>query len=206
MKTYEGKSFSEALDKAASDLGTPVAVLKGKATIISQKKGLFSTTVTIGIFNEKDVFEFASSYLGKLLSFIGADGTYTCGYDPSSSVLTVDVKTKDGSKVIGKNGETLKALNTLVRSACFNRFGGKYRILLNCGDYKEIKYAKLINLARRLANDVERSGVPASLNPMSADERRVVHNALLEFPNLESPSVGEGKERHIIIQRRLTQL
>lgn len=93
-------------------------------------------------------------------------------------------------------------MNNLTRSACFNHFGGKYRILLNCGDYKENKYAKITALVNKLAQDVEESGVPTVLNPMPADERRVVHNVILGFPDLESPSVGDGKERHIIIRKK----
>ena len=46
------------------------------------------------------------------------------------------------------------------------------------------------------------SGVPTVLNPMPADERRVVHNVVLGFPDLESPSIGDGKERHTIIRKK----
>lgn len=202
MKTFEGKTYAEALKKASEELNMSVDILKGKARIISEKKGLFSTTVLIGIFSNKDVYEYAIGYLGKMLDFIGVSGSYVKKWDKATSMITIEITSDDASKVIGKNGETLKALNTLVRSACFNHFGDKYRILLNCGEYKEHKYAKLIALSKKLAKDVMESGVPASLDPMSADERRVVHNALLEFPEIESPSIGTGKERHIIIQKR----
>lgn len=202
MKTFEGRSFNEALSKAATELKLPTDILRAKAKIISEKKGLFSTTVTIGIFSNRDVYDFAIGYLDQLLSFIQVKGSYLKKWDKATSMITIEITSDDPSKVIGKNGETLKALNTLVRSACFNHFGDKYKILLNCGEYKEHKYAKLIALSRKMAKDVLRSGIPASLDPMSADERRVVHNALLEFPDIESPSIGTGKDRHIIIQKR----
>lgn len=202
MKTFEGRSFNEALSKAATELKLPTDILRAKAKIISEKKGLFSTTVTIGIFSNRDIYDFAIGYLDQLLSFIQVKGSYLKKWDKATSMITIEITSDDPSKVIGKNGETLKALNTLVRSACFNHFGDKYKILLNCGEYKEHKYAKLIALSRKMAKDVLRSGIPASLDPMSADERRVVHNALLEFPDIESPSIGTGKDRHIIIQKR----
>lgn len=202
MKTYEGKTIMEALNNASKDLEIPVTVLKTKANIISHKKDLFSSKYIIGIFNNFTVFSYATSYLDLMLAFLGAKATYTRNFDKTSGVITIDIQTDEGSKVIGKNGETLKALNNLTRSACFNHFGGKYRILLNCGDYKENKYAKITALVNKLAQDVEESGVPTVLNPMPADERRVVHNVILGFPDLESPSIGDGKERHIIIRKK----
>lgn len=202
MKTYEGKTLSEALNKAAVELNVPVSQIKPKAKIISQKKTLFTSSVVIGIFNNRDVFEYAVSYLSNLLDFIGASGTFQRQFNKETFVINIQIDSEDGSKIIGKNGETLKALNTLVRSACFNKYGGKYKILLNCGNYKEQKYEKLEILTRKIAYDVQKSGVPASLRPMPADERRVVHNTLLEFPDLESPSVDTGKNRHIIIRKK----
>ena len=101
----------------------------------------------------------------------------------------------------GGQGSRLGVLTSKVAKPAV-AFGGKYRILLNCGDYKENKYAKITALVNKLAQDVEESGVPTVLNPMPADERRVVHNVVLGFPDLESPSIGDGKERHIIIKKK----
>lgn len=203
MKTYEGKTVLEALKNASNDLNVPVDELKKKANIVKQVKSLMGNKVIIGIFNNQTVYLYATEYLNQLLAFLGASGTYTKSFNKETSMININIDTYDGSLVIGKNGETLKALNTLVRSACFNTFGGKYKILLNCGDYKENRYNKIIAYVRQLCQDVSNSGVAASLTAMPADERRMVHNLVLEeYPWLESVSMGEGRERHIVIRKK----
>lgn len=203
MKTYEGKTVLEALNNASKDLKVPVDELKKKANIIKQVKGFMGSKVIIGIFNNQTVYSFAIDYLNVLLDFIGAKATYMKSFSKETSMITIDIQTEDASLVIGKNGETLKALNTLVRSACFYTFGGKYKILLNCGDYKENRYSKISMYVNQICLDVDNSGVAASLTPMPADERRIVHNMVMEYPSLESVSIGEGRERHIVIRKKV---
>lgn len=200
MKTYEEKTLSACLALAQKDTGLSLDILKRNYHIISKKKNLFSTVVTIAFFTEKDVCDFAYEYLDKLLAMIGAKGTYTADYDESSHVITITIKSEDGSKVIGKNGENLKALNTLVRSAIFNKFGPDYRLLLDCDGYKGMKYNKIKKTALAAANDVQRSHIPASLPPMPSDERRIVHETLAGMRNISAESVDDGKKRHIVIK------
>ena len=101
-------------------------------------KKLFSRKVTIGIYTLADVIEFAVNYLetiGEMLE-LSIKATATL----SDDVIKIDISSDYSPKVIGHNGETLRALNELTRSACFNKFGGHYRILLNCDNYKDEKY------------------------------------------------------------------
>jgi spoIIIJ-associated protein len=102
--------------------------------------------------------------------------------------------------LIGKNGVTLQALNELVRLATSSKFKKRFRILLDINDYKEAKYDKVVSIAKRLAKDVIRTKQDITLDPMPADERRMVHNALTGMPNIKTESVGEGAHRAICIR------
>ncbi len=200
MKKYDGKNFEDALATAAKDLGKSTAEIRPLANIVSQKKSLFSTRTTIGLFTADDVFAYACGYLDTVLTAMGAKAVFAKRLDAKTNVLTIVVSSDQGAKIIGKNGETLKALNTVVRSAVFNEFGGKFRILLDCDNYKQVKYEKIRILARNTAEDVRTSHIPASLPPMSSDERRIVHEALAGMRDIDDPSVDDGKKRHIVIK------
>ncbi len=200
METFEGKTFNEALQAASKASGKSVAELKPSAHVIREAKTLFSVKVIIGIFTVDDVFKYACGYLSMLLDIFRCKATYQKSFNAPTNVLTIEIISDYGSKIIGKNGETLKALNTLVRSAVFNVYGGTYRILLDCDNYKSAKYLKISALAKSTALDVQRSHIPAVLPPMSSDERRIVHEALSGMVDIDDPSVDDGKKRHIVIK------
>ena len=102
--------------------------------------------------------------------------------------------------MIGRNGDTLRSINELTRSACFSRFGGHYRILLNCDGYKEAKYSKFASMARHYAREVEQTHITAILDPRTSDERRIVHQVLTGWPHIKTQSLGTGHKRHVTIQ------
>lgn len=197
MNRYEGSTEEEAVKKACDELGIsdPKAL---NYQVIGVKKSLFSTTVTIGIYSINDVIVYADDYIKKCLTALGVDGITEAKYE--DEVIKLNIVSSNNKVVIGRNGDTLRSINELTRSACFNRFGGHYRILLNCDEYKENKYGKFISIARRAANEVRSSHITVVLDPMTSDERRVVHEALQKYKDLKTVSEGTGHDRHVTIQ------
>ena len=197
MKKYEGKTEEEAVKAACADLG--IADPKTlNYQVISVKKTLFSKTVTIGIYSINDVIVFADDYIKRCLRALGLEGSTEAKYE--DGVIKLNIVTAKNKNVIGRNGDTLRSINELTRSACFNRFGGHYRILLNCDGYKEVKYSKFASVARRYARDVQRTHETIILDPMTSDERRIIHQALADMPNIKTQSLGTGHKRHVTIQ------
>ncbi len=197
MKKFEGKTEEEAVSKACEELGisNPKTL---NYQVIKVDKGLFGQKVTIGIFSYTDVIVYADNYIRICLECLGLDGYTEAKYE--DGVIKLNICCNRNKNVIGRNGDTLRAINELTRSACFNRFGGHYRILLNCDGYKENKYDKYIYIARRAAEEVMRTHVTVVLDPMTSDERRVVHQALQSYSHIKTQSLGTGHERHITIQ------
>ena len=78
-------------------------------------------------------------------------------------------------------------------------FKKKVGLLIDVNGYKQERYAKLCRMAIRVAKDVRRTKIDASLDPMSADERKAVHNALANMQDISTHSEGEGDKRHINI-------
>ena len=203
MEKYVGKTLIDALRNAAKSSGKSLGALRPMAHVIMEKKTLLYSQVVIGIFDEQEVFKFACEYLDKLLDLIHAKATYQLNFDAKNQVIEIDISTDCGNRVIGKNGENLKALNNLTRSAVFASYGGDYRILLDCEGYKRMKYQKIASMAIDEAKDVQSSHVPSIMPSMPSDERLVIHKALSGMRDIQVVSVDEGKHRHIVIRYML---
>ena len=101
--------------------------------------------------------------------------------------------------VIGKRGDTLDALEHLV-SLCVNRGDGEYiRVSLDTENYREKRKATLINLAENLAHSVVKNKKKVTLEPMSSNERRIIHSTLQNNENVDTYSVGDELNRKVVI-------
>lgn len=196
MKEFKGKTVDEALLAAQSELGIAKENLVYR--VLDEKKGLFHKEATIAVFEEQDAMDYAQEYLKKAIGALGIEIETTVTAE--DNVFRVTINSSRNPVLIGKGGRTLQALNELVRLAVSNKFHHRYRILLDVGGYKEDKYSRLTYLARRNANDVVKSHVDVKLDPMTPDERRVIHNALSGMEHIKTESVGEGSDRAVVIK------
>lgn len=196
MKTYTTKTLEDALAQAEKELNIPANDLSYK--IVEEKTGLFSRKLVVEVYEVSDAVAFAEAYLINAISQFGIEvKTKT---ELKDDIINITLDTSRNPILIGKNGVTLQALNELVRLATSSKFKKRFRILLDINDYKEAKYDKVVAIAKRLAKDVARTKQDITLDPMPADERRMVHNALTGMPNIKTESVGEGAHRAICIR------
>ena len=125
---------------------------------------------TIDVYTIMDVIEYAKEYVQKSIEALGFDNKV----NPS--------------------------LNELTKLAVNNHFKKRFRVLLDVNGYKHDKYGKLVSIARRLAHEVQKTHTDVVLDPMPADERRMIHNALAGMPNIKTESEGFGNKRQIHIK------
>lgn len=195
MNRYTAKTLNDVLALASEKEGCTIEELNYQ--IIEEKKGLFVKKVVIETYGVSDVISFAKEYLLNIISNYDLEGSVIEKYENNIIHLTID--TNHNSILIGKNGKTLQALNDVCRYAVASKFKKHYRILLDINEYKNEKYAKLSRIAKRVAKEVLHSKQTVHLDPMPADERRIVHNALTKFKNISTQSEGNGNRRHIVI-------
>jgi spoIIIJ-associated protein len=195
MNTYTAKTLDDALKIASENEGCTIEELNYQ--VIEEKKGLFSKKVVIETYGVSDVISFAKEYLLGIIANYELEGTVVEKYENNIIHLTID--TNHNSILIGKNGKTLQALNDVCRYAVASKFKRHYRILLDINEYKNEKYAKLSRIAKRVAKEVLHTKQTVHLDPMPADERRIVHNTLTKFKNISTQSEGSGNRRHIVI-------
>ncbi len=196
MKEFTAKTVEEAVASAAKELNVDPARLNYK--VLDEKKGLFKKSATIGVYGEEDAVEFAQEYLKSALAALGV--TITAEGKVEDDIIKVTINSDHNSILIGRGGRTLQSLNELTKLAVSNKFRHRYRVLLDVGGYKEDKYEKVARIAKREANRVVYSHNDVQLDPMTPDERRIVHNALSSMEHIKTESTGEGNNRAVWIR------
>ncbi|MCQ2795619.1 MAG: Jag N-terminal domain-containing protein [Bacilli bacterium] len=200
MKTFEAKTIEDAVEKAATELNIPKEQVH---YVIKEEKegGLLGIgkSATIETYTLEDVYEYGANYLKNAIKTIGIDIEVSSQIN-EEGIIRVTINSERNPILIGHNGRTLRALNDLVRLAVSNRFKRRYRILLDVGDYKDKKYSKIIGLARRAAKAVSHEHVDIKLDPMTSDERRMIHQVLTNFQDVKTESIGDGEKRAVVIK------
>jgi spoIIIJ-associated protein len=144
----------------------------------------------------------AKSYLEKILAILDIEASVLEEeVDETTTCYRIDCKSDDARILIGKNGQTLEALQFVVRQMVKSKTLDKSHFIVDILDYRGRRRRTLEESAKKgavavLNGDIEHFPLIA----MSAYDRRLVHNYLQEnFPELASESEGEGEERHIVI-------
>jgi spoIIIJ-associated protein len=146
--------------------------------------------------------ESARTYLEKMLAILDIDAVvYEENLDESTTCLRIDCKASDAKLLIGRKGQTLEALQFLLRQMC--RGGGvdHQHFMLDVLNYRQRRRDQIVDQAKEGAVAVLNGETEEfELQPMSAFERRIVHKYLQQhFPELSSDSRGQGEGRHIVI-------
>jgi len=114
--------------------------------------------------------------------------------------LRLQVSGEDAALVIGRQGQTLDAIELVINRMVDRQWPGSMQITLDAEGYRDRRAQKLIDIAYQEASKVRRSGQAIELEPMSPRDRRSVHLALQDEPGVSTRSEGEGSYRHIIIE------
>ena len=116
--------------------------------------------------------------------------------------LILNIEGDDLGILIGRRGDTLAALQYIVRLMVNHRRRRWVNIVVDVEEYKTRRERQLRQLALRMAERVVRTGKPVRLEPMPARERRIIHLALRDHPDVITQSIGEGEHRRVTIRAR----
>jgi spoIIIJ-associated protein len=116
--------------------------------------------------------------------------------------LTLDVKTEEAGRLIGRQGQTLADLQYLVNRILFQQDQTSPKVMLDVGGYRSQAREALVKKAKEAAEKVRRWGDAVELEPMGSYDRRVVHHTLRDDPDVETHSVEvEGTDKKALILR-----
>ncbi len=155
---------------------------------------------------ESDIAGVAKRVLESLLTMIGVTASIEPQAKPFVEVeedvttpITLEIKGDDLGILIGRRGQTLSCLQYIVRLIAGHQTDTWVPIIIDVEGYKQRRYEALRALAWRMAEQVKAKGTPFALEPMPAYERRIVHLALAEHPDVTTQSVGEDEARKVVI-------
>ncbi|MDV6373625.1 protein jag [Deinococcus arenicola] len=121
----------------------------------------------------------------------------------TDDALEAEISGENAARLAGRDGRTLGAIEVIAYTVLSKQEGrGDIRVRVDIGGFRKRQSDTLTKLAERLAIGVAKSGEPHELQPMPAAERRVIHIALKEHPDVMSESVGEGASRRLVIKPR----
>ena len=156
--------------------------------------------------SEEELTTMAVELLSQLVQHMGFDAKVNPSWheadDNGERYLLLDIHGHDVSPLIGRRGETLASIQYLVRLMINQRIKRWKNIVVDVEQYKERRVNQLTQLAKRMADQVAQSGRAVSLEPMPANERRIVHLALRDNPSVYTQSSGEGDRRKVHIVAR----
>ena len=114
--------------------------------------------------------------------------------------LIYNIISSTSSVLIGKNGKTIDALQTLASQMVSTKYNTFYKFTVDVNDYKNQRKSRLEKLAKYTAKDVAKSKQPVSLEPMNSYERRIIHNVLTNSKDVITQSEGEEPNRYVVIK------
>lgn len=145
-----------------------------------------------------DSIQYAKKYLEDLLSFFGLNIEVEA--IKSDEVIELKVpSTQLNGFLIGQNGETMHAFQSLVGSALKSNQNAITRVNIDIADYKLQRANRLTERALEWIDSVKNSGEVMHLKPMNAADRRIIHK-LADEHGLLTESVGEGRTRHVLLK------
>ena len=200
------KTAEEAIEFALKELGVERAevvidiVSRGKAGILGIGSEPARVRVTL-LEQTSDVVKITTDVLENLISKLGVSAvvSLTQAHNDDLGGPVFELEGEDSGLLIGRRGETFKALQFLVKFIVGQRLEARASLMLDVEGYQMRRYNALTNLARRVAERVVSTGRSVTLEPMPPDERRIVHMAIAEYPRVTTESVGMGDGRQVVV-------
>lgn len=193
---FEGKTQEEATEKALKELNTEEKNLIVR--VVEEKNTLLKKNVKIEVIEYNDIISSIKEHLEEITKLMGINVNLEVRrreYD-----ITIKLFSDHNAVLIGKNGNTLEALQTIIRQIIHNETNTFISIILDVENYKDKKIKTLELLAKRVAKEVAKTKVEAKLDSMNSYERRIVHSLLSNAPYVYTESVGLEPDRCVVIK------
>ena len=142
----------------------------------------------------------AADYLEELLDIADIDGDIDIEVRNGRTYISIVTEEEAAGldNLVGADGEVLEALQELTRLAVLSATENRSRLVLDINGYRSERAGELQKIAEDAVTSVKASGETVALAPMSAYERKIVHDVVADL-GLVSESEGEGADRHIVV-------
>ena len=201
----QAKTIEAAIEKGAKELGVDVAKVKAEV-LVEPKKGFFGigeVLAKVKVTYTMDPADLALNFVKTLVDNMGMDVTISME-DGEDNEKCIKVDGEDAGDLIGYHGETLDALQYLTNLAANKKSDESDErnytpIHLDVENYREKRADTLRALARRMASKVQKYGRNVTLEPMTPNERRIIHSEIQKIEGVTTHSIGTDTERRVVI-------
>jgi len=191
----------EAVNLALQEFGVPREMVQVEVLDEGGKGflGLISKQAIVKVILKDVIKESAKNFLQQVIEAMKLDVKFDIEEDEDT--IKFNLYGKNVGLLIGHRGETLDSLQYLVNvvASKYREYDRYRRIILDAENYRKRREETLIRLAKKLAKQVMETKESVELEPMSPNERRIIHMALQDHPYVETYSEGEEPNRRVII-------
>lgn len=194
---FVGREETELISQAINELGVQEENLVYYTT--KSKGGLLKKeVVTLHAVTLDEIVVFVKEYLANLTKDMGLDVSFESKIRDKQ--ITIKMYSDNNSILIGKGGQTLKSLTTVLKQVVYNEVNEYPYLILDVENYKEKQVKYLERLAKNIAREVASTKNPVELENMNSYERRVIHNVLSDSKDVYTESIGEEPNRHVVVK------
>ncbi len=161
-------------------------------------ESLSSEIAKIGGGDVSDSSKESGEFLKKILNGIGVSGAEV-KVDERSDITVFDIESSAGGLVIGRKGETLEALQTILEIHATRKKGSRANVMVDTENYRKRQDEKIKQLVVSFSNEAIEKQKKVKLKPMPSSERKAVHALLQDNPKVETQSEGRGENRRVVI-------
>lgn len=139
----------------------------------------------------------------KMLELLGISSPCNVTFNEKDDVYLLDIDANENAGLlIGRRGDTINSLQTLINQIVRQKKGEWLRVVVNVADFREKEETRMTELAEQTAARVRETGEPQNLYNLSPSQRRVIHMFLSKEEDIQTESTGEGPERCLIVKKK----
>lgn len=193
---YNGKTYEEALATALKELNlTENNVV---VNVLEEKSSLLKKNVKIEVIDYNDIVDSIKENINEITKLMGL--TVNLEVRRRDENITIKIFSDHNAVLIGHNGRTIEALQTIIRQIINTETQNYIGIILDVENYKDKKNHSIELLAKKVAREVAKTKFETKLDSMNSYERRIVHSTLANDKYVYTESVGEEPNRCVVIK------
>ena len=155
--------------------------------------------------NDEELEDLIREYIDRIMSTIEIGYTLSVDFNENEIFVSIDGKREETGIIIGKHGSTLNGIQ-IVLSAMVNQRSEEFRrVIVDCSGYRKRREQVLKRIAGKTANKVLKTNKSIKLEPMNAQERRIIHACLANVDGIRTRSEGKEPHRRVVIHKDTSQ-
>ena len=198
----KAKTVDEAVNQALAELGASKDEVD--IEIIEETKGLFgilgSKEVKVRVtLREREEVTRAKEFIKNVTDKLGMNIEQEASYNEEDKLLKIELKGEELGLLIGRRGETLHSIQYLTNIFVNKKSDDYVKVTIDAENYRARREEALVSLAKRTASKAVKYRKNMIIEPKNPYERRIIHEALQDYPEVTTYSVGEDPNRKVIV-------